>query len=461
MVIEQTTGRIGQSVVRLEDRALLTGTGRFADDIAFAHQLYMRVVRSPVAHGVLSGIDVEAALQVAGVVAVWTREDTADIPPIDFRDQAAEALLHYRQPVLARDKVRYVGEPIAVVFAEDPYAAEDAANLVVPDIEPLAPVLSAVQEPGRFEGERSTEAMQLAYSFGEADTSFQGAHRIVEAELAIGRHSGVPLETRGAIGVYDAGRDLLELYGAAKVPHRNRDSLARMLGRRPGGLHLHEGHTGGGFGVRGELYPEDILVLVAAMRLRRPVKWIEDRRENLVACNHSRQQTHKVRIALDADGGIRGLENTFMHDQGGYIRTHGARVPDFTLRNLPGPYRMEAYRALGCFRLTNKTPAATYRAPGAVRDDIRAGGAAGQGGATVGYRSPRAEAPQLHRVRPDAVSPAVQGGGSGGLVARFRRLQRSSGQGSGAAGVGAAGAGPCCATGERRACRRRFQRVLR
>ncbi len=188
--------------------------------------------------------------------------------------------------------------------------------------------------------------------------------RRVEIDVSVGRHSGVPLETRGAIGRYDAARDVLELHGAAKVPHRNRKSLARMLGRSPGGIHLFESHVGGGFGVRGEIYPEDILVLVAAMRLRRPVKWIEDRREHMIAANHSRQQRHRIRAAVDGEGRLLGIDDDFFHDQGAYIRTHGTRVADMSCGILPGPYRLPHFRVNGHFRLTNKTPAATYRAPG-------------------------------------------------------------------------------------------------
>ena len=129
-------------------------------------------------------------------------------------------------------------------------------------------------------------------------------------------------------------------------------------------MQLHEGHVGGGFGVRGEIYPEDVLVCAAALKLGRPVKWIEDRREHLVAANHSRQQRHKIRAAIDQDGRILGMEDDFFLDQGAYVRTHGARVPDLTASMLPGPYRVPAFRSVGHFRLTNKTPAATYRAPG-------------------------------------------------------------------------------------------------
>jgi aerobic carbon-monoxide dehydrogenase large subunit len=129
-------------------------------------------------------------------------------------------------------------------------------------------------------------------------------------------------------------------------------------------VHLFEGHTGGGFGVRGELYPEDVLVCLAALRLERPIKWIEDRREHLMATNHSREQVHRLRVGADSTGRILALEDEFFHDQGAYIRTHGSRVADMTAGMLPGPYKVPACKVVGHFRLTNKTPAATYRAPG-------------------------------------------------------------------------------------------------
>jgi carbon-monoxide dehydrogenase large subunit len=266
--------------------------------------------------------------------------------------------------VLATDQVRYVGDPDAAVFAEDPYVAEDAADLVTMEIEELPVLLAADHEPGEFSPGRNTEAALLHQGYGDVDAAFRAAHAIVELELSVGRHTGVPLETRGAIGRYDAGRDMLELHGAAKVPHRNRELLSRMLSRSPSSINVYESHVGGGFGIRGELYPEDVLVCVAAMRLGRPVKWIEDRREHLIAANHSRQQLHRIRAAVDAQGQILAIDNEFFHDQGAYVRTHATRVANMTCGILPGPYRVPAYRATGHFRLTNKTPAATYRAPG-------------------------------------------------------------------------------------------------
>jgi aerobic carbon-monoxide dehydrogenase large subunit len=358
------TSWIGQSVERLEDPPLVTGRGIFAGDINFPHQLTMRIVRSPYAHGRIVSIDTKAARTLPGVFAVWTADDIAEVPPVDFREGSIPALDPYRQPVLATERVRYVGDPVAAVFAADAYIAEDAADLVAIEIEGLPPLLDAEAAPAEFSAAHSSEAALIRQGYGDVDAAFREAAHIVELELTVGRHSGVPLETRGAIGRYDAARGILELHGAAKVPHRNQELLARMLGLPLSSIHVHESHVGGGFGVRGELYPEDVLVCVAAKRFNRPVKWIEDRREHLIAANHSRQQVHKIRAAVDGNGVILAIDDRYFHDQGAYVRTHAARVVHMTAGILPGPYRVPAYRAIGHFRLTNKTPAATYRAPG-------------------------------------------------------------------------------------------------
>src|SRR5438132_9474879 len=299
---------VGRSVRRLEDLPLVTGKGAFAADVSFPRQLHMRVVRSAHAHAKLRSVDVAAALAAPGVHAVWTAADVKKIPPIDFRLTRVPGLEPYRQQVLASDRVRYVGEPIAVVFAGDAYLAEDAAELVSVEAEELPIRLRAEEEPGEFAPGHSSEAAVIRKGYGDVEAAFRDAHAIVTLDLKVGRHSGVPMETRGAIARYDAARDVLELYGAAKVPHWNRDALARMLGRPASSVHLYEGHTGGGFGVRGELYPEDVLACLGALRLRRPVKWIEDRREHLIATNHSSEQQFIVRAAVDQSGRLIGDE---------------------------------------------------------------------------------------------------------------------------------------------------------
>src|SRR5229473_2013508 len=349
---------VGRSVRRLEDLPLVTGEGAFAADISFAQQLHMRVVRSAYAHAKIRSIDVAAARAVPGVHAGWTAADVEKIPPIDFRLTRVPGLEPYRQHVLASDRVRYVGEPIAAVFAGDAYLAEDAAELVSVEAEELPVRLRAEEEPGEFAPGHSTEAAVIRKGYGDVEAAFRDAHAIVALDLKVGRHSGVPMETRGAVARYDAARDVLELYGAAKVPHWNRDQIARMLGRAPASVQLYEGHVGG------ELYPEDVLVCAAALEFRRPVKWIEDRREHLIAANHSRQQQHRIRAAVDAQGNILAIDDQFFHDQGAYLRTHAVTVPDLAAAMLPGPYHVPAYRAVGRVRLTNKTPGGTYRAPG-------------------------------------------------------------------------------------------------
>ncbi|HEY3682512.1 MAG TPA: xanthine dehydrogenase family protein molybdopterin-binding subunit [Streptosporangiaceae bacterium] len=341
---------------RHEDARLLRGRGRFADDVNRTGQAYVRIVRSPVAHARIDGVDTAEAAAMPGVVAVVTGADVADVPPIPVRlpnpDHPLDAHL---QPVLAYGEVRYVGEPIAAVVAEDPYLAEDAAELVELDLTELDAVLDA---------EDGVCAATLTDGFGDVDAAFAGAAHVVEAVVEVGRHAAVPLEPRGLVAAYDADRDRMEVWGASKVPNFNRGVLAGMLGMAPERVRLYAMDGGGGFGARGEFYPEDFLVPWLARRLGRPVKWTEDRAEALVALNHSRQQRHRVAAAFDDGGTLLGLRDEIWHDNGAYARTHGLTVPDLTVAMLPGPYRLPAYGCRLHMALTHKTPCGTYRAPG-------------------------------------------------------------------------------------------------
>jgi aerobic carbon-monoxide dehydrogenase large subunit len=346
---------VGRSVRRVEDARLLTGAGRFVDDVDRPGQLWMRVVRAPAAHAELRAIDTAAAREVAGVHAIVTAADFDPVPRIPVRlGPFDQPLDDYLQPVLATDRVRYVGEPVAVVVADDPYVAEDAAELVTCDLEALPVVLDA----------RDGEVLTLERGYGDADGAFDRAAHVVEVEVEVGRHTAVPLETRGLVADYDAALDRLTIWGATKVPHFNRRVLAGLLNMDEDRVSLRSTDAGGGFGVRGELYPEDVLVAWLARALERPVKWIEDRAEHLVATNHSRQQRRRVEGAFAADGELLALRDAIWHDNGAYARTHGVVVPELTVSMLPGPYRVPAYAGRAHVALTNKTPCGTYRGPG-------------------------------------------------------------------------------------------------
>jgi carbon-monoxide dehydrogenase large subunit/6-hydroxypseudooxynicotine dehydrogenase subunit gamma len=353
---------IGKSVPRKEDPRLLRGLGRFGDDVRRPGQLWARVVRSPAAHGVLHDVATSAACAVDGVVRVVT---APDLPgplkiPVRLKVQGID-LSDHLQPVLAESRVRYVGEPLAVVVATDPYIAEDAAELVVPDIDEL---------PASVDPADGTTAAEFELGFGPVDQAFAAAAHIVELDFEIGRHSAVPLEPRTLLVDVDAATGALEIFGMTKVPVFNQGILARMLGIDETMVRVHACDAGGGFGVRGEFYPEDFLIPWLARTLRRPVKWTEDRAEHLVAVNHSRQQQHRIAAAFDAEGRILGLRDDVLHDNGAYCRTHGIIVPELTLAMLPGPYRVPAFGGRIRVVLTNKTPCGTYRAPGRFEGSV-------------------------------------------------------------------------------------------
>jgi carbon-monoxide dehydrogenase large subunit len=359
---------VGQRIGRLEDGRLLRGVGHFVDDINRTGQLWMRVVRAPLAHARIGNIAAEAALALPGVEMVLTGKDLEKVPPIPVRTATEHRLDEYLQPVLAYDRVRYVGEPVAVVLAEDPYLAEDAAESLKVEYEALPVVLEAQTaveaDAAQLRDDAGNEAATLSMGYGDVEEAFRSADRVVEAEVKIGRHSGVPLETRGLVADYDRGSDHLTIWGSTKVPHFNRRVLSQLLDMPLSRISMKKTDAGGGFGVRGEFYPEDFLVPYLARKTGRPVKWIEDRQEHLVATNHSREQTHRLQAAFDAEHRLVGLRDEVWHDNGAYIRTHGVIVADLTLAMLPGPYRVPAYEGTAHVALTNKTPCGTFRGPG-------------------------------------------------------------------------------------------------
>ena len=360
---------IGARIRRKEDRRLLTGRGKFAADVRLPDMLSAVIFRSPHAHARIRSLDLDAARRVSGVVAAWGAADLADVGRIPMRMSPRAEVVQCLQRPIAIDKVRYVGEPMAVILATDRYRAEDALETVAVEFEELRPVTNAVEAlaPGApiiHEGFGRNLAERIVMNRGDAQRALGQAAVRVAHRFQVQRHTGVPMETRGLLAQYDVGTGVLTMWGPTKVPHHNRSVLARLLGIPDSRVHFLPTDVGGGFGVRGEFYPEDFLIPWAAIRVGRPVQWVEDRREHFVATNHSREQWHDVEIGATRDGKIVALDDRIHADMGAYIRTHGVVVPDRTAAMLPGPYRIEHYHAEVSCVFTNKTPAGTYRAPG-------------------------------------------------------------------------------------------------
>ncbi len=277
-----TQGYIGASIPRREDTRFLTGRATYVDDIKLPHLRHAAILRSPHAHADIVDIDTTAALAIPGVEAVFTFADmAADAQPIPLRLYPLPGLDQFLQYPLAGDKVRYIGEAVAVVIARDRYVAEDALDAIEVVYEPLEALVNvhdALRDDVRLhEAQGTNRASHYTVSFGDPEAAWREADYTRRETLTVHRHTGNPLETRGLIAQYDAGRSALTVWGMTKVPHFNRAILANMLDMPEDAIHFIEPDVGGGFGIRGEFYSEDFLIPFAAMKLGVPVKWIEDR----------------------------------------------------------------------------------------------------------------------------------------------------------------------------------------
>jgi carbon-monoxide dehydrogenase large subunit len=360
---------IGQAIERTEDFRFLTGRGTFADDYEPAGLLHAAILRSSVAHGRLQKIDTAAALKVPGVHAVLTAADLGEnIPTIPIRLAPIVGLERYLQPVIAHGKVRYVGEPLALVLADSRAIAEDAAAEIEVTIEPLDPVSdwrsSEADKTLLFEQNGSNVAARYSVGFGDIDSVFAHADYTRREFFRAHRHTAVPMETRGLIAEWDAAAARLVVNGATKVTFFNRRTLAAMMDLPEKAIDLIELDVGGGFGVRGEFYPEDFLIPFASRKVERPVKWIEDRLEHLQSANHSREIDCELEIACTRDGKILGLRGRLFGDMGAYTRTNSGVVPAKAAQFLHGPYRVPAVKFDVSICMTSKTPVGTYRSPG-------------------------------------------------------------------------------------------------
>jgi len=359
---------IGSPVERVEDFRFLRGRGEFVGDLRREGMLHAAILRSPVAHGRIRNLDGTAARAIPGVRTVIAAAEIGAVPRIPLRLLPLPGTERFLQPVIAADRVRYVGEPIAVVLADSAALAEDGVGSIALDIEELAPVAdrraSGKNEILLFEEAGTNRAMTFTAVSGDADTAFREAEYARRERFSVQRHTALPMEPRGVLAEWDAVQGRMTVLGAAKVPFFNRDTLAAMLGLALTDVDLIENDVGGGFGARGEFYPEDFLIPFAARHVRRPVRWIEDRREHLTAMNHAREADCEVEIACRRDGTILGLRGEIFIDLGAYVRTNGLIQPRTLAQFFSGPYRVPNVDITSTALLTNKTPSGTYRAPG-------------------------------------------------------------------------------------------------
>jgi carbon-monoxide dehydrogenase large subunit len=354
-----TNRLIGQSIERVEDVRFLRGAGEYVGDLQPDGLLHAVLLRSSVAHGSIRGIDSAAARRLPGVHAVITADDIGDIPRITVRQEPSPEMARYIQQVIASDRVRYVGDPVAVVVADSIAIAEDALELINLDIEPL-PVVAGCQvaEPLLFPATGSNRVITLEAVRGDADSVFANAPYTRRETFRIHRHSAIPMEPRGLLAEWTDGR--LTLRGAAKTAFANRRMLAGMFEMPLTDITMVENDNGGGFGVRGEFYPEDFLIPFAARRLGRPVRWLEDRREHMLATNHARDVACTLELACDRDGTILAMRGTADCDTGA---RNVAQI-------MSGPYRIPSIRLEVSVHVTNKTPVGTYRGPGRYEADF-------------------------------------------------------------------------------------------
>jgi carbon-monoxide dehydrogenase large subunit len=361
----------GARVLRLEDPALLAGRGRFVDDLKLPGLLNACFVRSPHAHAKLLAIDIAAAMAMPGVHAVIAADDL----PNPMRSEPMPMLLPNpaitaarTQTVLARDEVYYVGQPVAVVIADTRYLAEDAAAAVIVDYDAVAAVgdcRDAIKDgaPRAHSDLDSNVVARFPLAYGDVDAAFADAAHVFEEVIWQHRGGGMAIETRAVLASHDPVSEVLTVWSGTQTPHIGRRMLADLLGREIESIRMIAPDVGGGFGPKAIFYPEEAVIPAAALKLGRPVKWIEDRREHFLCATQERDQYWDVAIAVDGDGKILGVRGQMLHDSGAFV-PWGVIMPYIAAATVPGPYVIPAYRLETIVVLTNKVPTTPVRGAG-------------------------------------------------------------------------------------------------
>jgi carbon-monoxide dehydrogenase large subunit len=371
VVVPQATKYVGQPIKRIEDRPLLTGAGRYVADLRFPDMLEAAFVRSPHAHAGIRGIDTSAARRHPGVHAVLTLADisprlTQERLPLQFR--TAQLPPDITPLALAKDEVSFVGEAVAVVIGETRYIAEDAAALVAIDYEPLPAVADcraalAPNAPRAHRARASNLLIEFRQSYGDVDAAFARAPHRASIKLKQHRGGAHSIEGRGAIAAYDANEDRLTLWSSTQLAHEVRAFLMRLLALDENQLRVVAPDVGGGFGAKFVMYPEEVTLAAACLMLRRPIKWIEDRREHFLAAVQERDQYWDLEVAFDNDGHLLGVRGEMIHDEGAFT-PQGINLPYNASTALPGPYLLPAFQMDVRVAETNKVATMPVRGAG-------------------------------------------------------------------------------------------------
>src|SRR5215831_1505434 len=369
----------GASIKRSEDPRILTGAGRYVDDIKLPEMLHAAFVRSPLAHARVLSIDVSATRALPGVVAALTGAEVEEItvPGPD----ALMALIGGEGPtpeftLLATDKVRFAGDPVAIVIAESRYVAEDGCELVEVEYDDLPPVTNAsfALDPGSpplFANLGDNIARPHSRSeFGDVSATFANADRVIDFHIDVHRHQNVPMEGRGCVASYDADRDVMTVHAATQSVHVSKIAVAMRLGMEQDKVRVVAGDIGGSFGLKIGASREELATAAASRALRRPVKWVEDRSENLTTSGQAREESFDVQAAVSNDGDLLGLDVKMVIDTGAYPGM-GAMVPGIVEEMFPGPYKLAALGFESTAVTTNKASYVAYRGPWASETFVR------------------------------------------------------------------------------------------
>jgi len=359
----------GAAIKRKEDPRLLRGDGRYLADLKLHGMTTAAVVRSPHAHAHVVRVDLSPAQADPRCVDAIAGTDVAHLPHILCID-AEETTKPFTQPLLAVGKVRYVGEPVAIVVVDgDRYDAEDVAALVEVEYDPLPAVVDA--EAAAADGapivhEETNVCDVLHYATGDVTAIDRAPHRL-KRRFTTQRHAGTPIETRGCLVEYDPRRDQLTVRTSTQTPHGVKRGLAYHLGVPQSSIRVIAPDVGGGFGTKLQIYQEEVLMCVLARRIRRPVKWVEDRWEHFVATTHGREQFHEIEVGYDDDGVVVGVRDHAVTDTGAYLARLTLVEPFIGVAMLRGPYRIPNFEATSAIVMTNKTPMNPFRGVGHIQ----------------------------------------------------------------------------------------------